>query len=97
MCILTHVVVEHTSLHREVEREVITLSQAHQILSENVAKQREDITMISHTVQTAHVRMKRGNEQLQRAAKSGIHFRFYIILFLLVLSLLLLLMHWYNY
>jgi hypothetical protein len=81
---------------RDVEREVIAISQAQQILSENVAKQHEDVATLSRAVQKAHTHVKRGNEQLQRATKTSVHCRFYVLLFLLSLSFTLLLMHWYN-
>jgi hypothetical protein len=81
---------------RDVEREVVAISHAQQILSENVAKQQEDVANLSQAVHKAHAHVRRGNEQLQKATKEGVHFRFYVLLFLLFLSFALLLMHAYN-
>lgn len=79
---------------REVETQVVAISQAHQILSENLMKQKDNIHQITKHAIDARKSVARGNKELVKASQRGVDFRIFVLLFLLLLSFALLFLHW---
>jgi syntaxin 18 len=79
---------------REVEAQVVAISQAHQLLADNLMKQKDNIHQISKQAIDARKSVLRGNKELVKASRRGVDFRIFVLLFLLLLSFTLLFLHW---
>lgn len=80
----------------EVEAQVMSISQAQKIISQNLMVHKESIMGIHSEVNTAHDYLERGTNELAKASENGNSRRLYIIIFINVMALLLLLLHWYD-
>jgi hypothetical protein len=78
---------------RQVEQQIIVISQAQQLIAHNLMQQRDDLEHIHKQTKDAAVHIKKGNTELEKAAQSGSKFRIFVLIFLLTMSFLLLVLH----
>lgn len=80
----------------EVESQVMAIAQAQKIISQNLMIQKDSLIGIHSEVNNAHDYIERGTDELKRASENGNNRRLYVIVFINVMALLLLLLHWYE-
>lgn len=78
---------------RRVEEQMIVISQAHQLIAHNLMNHRDNLDQIHKQTKDAAIHISKGNTELEKAAQSGSKFRIFVLLFLLIVSFLLLLIH----
>ncbi|XP_064601039.1 syntaxin-18-like [Liolophura sinensis] len=81
---------------RQIEGKVVEISRLQEILSEKVLEQEKDVDRIADTVVGTTENITEGNEQIREALKKNAGFRVWILFFLVVCSLSLLFLDWYN-
>jgi len=79
---------------RQIERKVAEISELQHIFATKVAEQGEmvDVAYVLATESRAHV--DKGVQELHKAARRGVDFRIFVLLFLIVASVALLFLHW---
>lgn len=90
---------EMNSLAREVgqiEGRVVEIARLQEIFTEKVLEQEKDIDRIADQVVGTTENVKEGNEEIREAMKNSAGFRVWILFFILVLSLSILFLDWYN-
>ncbi|XP_061194915.1 syntaxin-18-like [Saccostrea echinata] len=90
---------EMTSMSQEVgqiEGKVMEIAKLQEIFTEKVLEQEKDIDRIEQVVVGSTENIKEGNEEIRQAMKNSAGFRVYILFFLLLLTLSLLFLDWYN-
>lgn len=80
----------------QIQGKVVQIAELQQTLTEKVLDQEQDIERISATTVTATEHIREGNQQLVQALQSSSRFRLWAIFVLLVLTLALLFIDWYN-
>ena len=78
---------------RQVEQQMVVISQAQQLIAHNLMQQRDDLEHIHKQTKDASLHINKGNTELEKAAQSGSKFRIFVLIFLLTISFLLLLLH----
>ena len=78
---------------RQMEQQIVIISQAQQIIAHNLMQQRDDLEHIHKQTKDATTHIAKGNDELEKAAQSSSKFRIFLLIFLLTLSFLLLLLH----
>lgn len=81
---------------RQIEGKVVEISQLQEIFSEKVLHQSAQIDRIHETAAGTTENVKGGNEQIREAIKNNASFRVWILFFLVMCSLSLLFLDWYN-
>lgn len=81
---------------RQIEGRVVEISQLQEIFSEKVLHQSSQIDRIYETAVGTTENVKGGNEQIREAIKNNASFRVWILFFLVMCSLSLLFLDWYN-
>jgi len=81
---------------RQIEGRVVEISQLQEIFSEKVLHQSSQIDRIYETAVGTTENVKGGNEQIREAIKNNASFRVWILFFLVICSLSLLFLDWYN-
>ncbi|XP_020607041.1 syntaxin-18-like [Orbicella faveolata] len=81
---------------RQIEGRVVEISQLQEIFSEKVLHQSTQIDRIYETAVGTTENVKGGNEQIREAIKNNASFRVWILFFLVMCSLSLLFLDWYN-
>ncbi|KAL9983749.1 hypothetical protein ACROYT_G005971 [Oculina patagonica] len=81
---------------RQIEGRVVEISQLQEIFSEKVLHQSAQIDRIYETAVGTTENVKGGNEQIREAIKNNASFRVWILFFLVMCSLSLLFLDWYN-
>ncbi|XP_062567522.1 syntaxin-18-like [Saccostrea cucullata] len=90
---------EMSSMSQEVgqiEGKVMEIAKLQEIFTEKVLEQEKDIDRIEQVVVGSTENIKEGNEEIRQAMKNSAGFRVYILFFLLLLTLSLLFLDWYN-
>lgn len=78
---------------RQVEQQIVVISQAQQLIAHNLMQQRDDLEHIHKHTKQATVDINKGNRELEKAAQSSSKFRLFMLVFLLSASFLLLVLH----
>lgn len=81
---------------RRIEGSVVEITRLQEIFTEKVMEQEKDIDRIYDAVVGTTENVKEGNEQIREAMKNNAGFRVWILFFLVVMSLSLLFLDWYN-
>ncbi|KAJ7376215.1 Syntaxin-18 [Desmophyllum pertusum] len=81
---------------RQIEGRVVEISQLQEVFSEKVLHQSTQIDRIYETSVGTTENVKGGNEQIREAIKNNASFRVWILFFLVMCSLSLLFLDWYN-
>ncbi|BFZ01314.1 hypothetical protein BsWGS_04353 [Bradybaena similaris] len=81
---------------RQIEGQVVEIAKLQEIFTEKILEQDVTINSISTTVIGTTENIKDANEEIREAIKKKAEFRVYILFFLLVCSLSLLFLDWYN-
>lgn len=79
-----------------IQRRLGELSQIMTTFSVEINLQKEDMNRIIDTVMHSAVNVELGNSQLLEATNTSADFRFFVLLFLTIMSLSLLFLHWYS-
>ncbi|XP_054287178.1 syntaxin-18 [Macrosteles quadrilineatus] len=85
-----------TSDVRQIETKVVKIAELQEVFAEKVLEQDKDIERIFGTVVGTTENLRDANTQIRQAIQSNASLRFYVIFFLLVMSLTLLFLDWYN-
>ncbi|XP_056004371.1 syntaxin-18-like isoform X3 [Ostrea edulis] len=80
----------------QIEGKVMEIAKLQEIFTEKVLEQEKDIDRIEQVVVGSTENVKEGNEEIRQAMKNSAGFRVYILFFLLLLTLSLLFLDWYN-
>lgn len=78
---------------RQVEQQIVVISQAQQLIANNLMQQRDDLEQIHKHTKDATVHISKGNTELEKAAQSSSKFRIIVLIILLSMSFTLLLLH----
>ena len=81
---------------RQIEGKVIEISQLQEIFQEKIIEQSAQIEGINETAVGTVENVKEGNEQIREAIKNSATFRVWILFFLVMCTLSLLFLDWYN-
>ncbi|GFO17798.1 syntaxin-18 [Plakobranchus ocellatus] len=81
---------------RQIEGQVVEIAKLQEIFTEKILEQDVQINTISNTVVGTTENIKDANEEIREAIKKKAEFRVWILFFLLVCSLSLLFLDWYN-
>ncbi|KAK3094420.1 hypothetical protein FSP39_001550 [Pinctada imbricata] len=80
----------------QIEGKVLEVAKLQEIFTEKVLEQEKDIDRIEQTVVGTTENIKDANEEIREAMKNSAGFRVWILFFLLVCTLSLLFLDWYN-
>ncbi|XP_058829279.1 syntaxin-18 [Topomyia yanbarensis] len=80
----------------QIERNVVDIAQLQEIFTEKISLQKTDIERIANTVVGATENVKDANEQIKQAIQRNAGLRVWVLFFLIVMSLTLLFLDWYN-
>lgn len=80
----------------QIESNVVQIAQLQEIFTEKVLLQDKEIGQIANVVIGTTENIKGGNEQLRQAIQQNADFRVWVLFFLIVMSLSLLFLDWYN-
>ena len=79
-----------------IQRQLGELAQIIDKFSIEISVQQEDMNRIIDTVSHSVVNVELGNAQLLEATSTGADFRFFVLMFLVIMSISLLFLHWYS-
>jgi syntaxin 18 len=74
----------------------VKIAELQEVFTEKVLEQDKDIERIFGTVVGTTENLRDANTQIRQAIQSNASLRFYVLFFLLVMSLTLLFLDWYN-
>jgi len=80
----------------QIECSVVKIAELQEIFTEKVLQQEKEIDQISNVVVNTTENIKGGNEQIRQAIQKSADFRAWVLFFILVMSLSLLFLDWYN-
>ncbi|EAT44193.1 AAEL004426-PA [Aedes aegypti] len=80
----------------QIERNVVDIAYLQDIFTEKISLQKTDIDRIANTVVGATENVKDANEQIKQAIQRNAGLRVWVLFFLIVMSLTLLFLDWYN-
>ncbi|XP_058463937.1 syntaxin-18 [Malaya genurostris] len=80
----------------QIEKSVVDIAQLQEIFTEKISMQKSDIERIANTVIGATENVKDANDQIKQAIQRNAGLRVWVLFFLIVLSLTLLFLDWYN-
>lgn len=78
---------------RQVEQQIVVISQAQKLIAHNLMQQRDDLEHIHKSTKEATNHISKGNTELEKSAQSSSKFRVIVLIILLTMSFLLLLLH----
>lgn len=78
---------------RQVEQQMVVISQAQKLIAHNLMQQRDDLEHIHKSTKEATGHISKGNIELEKSAQSSSKFRVIVLIILLTMSFLLLLLH----
>uniref|UniRef100_A0A1B6LMT0 Syntaxin-18 n=1 Tax=Graphocephala atropunctata TaxID=36148 RepID=A0A1B6LMT0_9HEMI len=81
---------------RQIESKVVHIAELQEVFTEKVLEQEKDIERIYGTVVGTTENLRDANTQIRQAIQSNAGLRVYVLFFLLVMSLTLLFLDWYN-
>jgi syntaxin 18 len=81
---------------KQIESKVVRIAELQEIFTEKVLQQDKDIGRIESTAIGTTENVKMANEQIRQAIQSNAGLRVWIIFFLVVMSLTILFLDWYN-
>uniref|UniRef100_A0A1B6IXZ2 Syntaxin-18 n=1 Tax=Homalodisca liturata TaxID=320908 RepID=A0A1B6IXZ2_9HEMI len=81
---------------RQIETKVVHIAELQEVFTEKVLEQEKDIERIFGTVVGTTENLRDANTQIRQAIQSNAGLRLYVLFFLLVMSLTLLFLDWYN-
>ncbi|KAK0070108.1 syntaxin-18 [Biomphalaria pfeifferi] len=81
---------------KQIETQVVEIAKLQEIFTEKILEQDVQINAIAKTVVGTTENIKDANEEIREAIKKKAEFRVYILFFLVVCSLSLLFLDWYN-
>ncbi|XP_059152491.1 syntaxin-18-like [Physella acuta] len=81
---------------KQIEGQVVEIAKLQEIFTEKILEQDVQINTIANTVVGTTENIKDANEEIREAIKKKAEFRVYILFFLVVCSLSLLFLDWYN-
>ncbi|RUS78193.1 hypothetical protein EGW08_014052 [Elysia chlorotica] len=81
---------------RQIEGQVVEIAKLQEIFTEKILEQDVQINSISDSVVGTTENIKDANEEIREAMKKKAEFRVWVLFFLLVCSLSLLFLDWYN-
>ncbi|CAG5131207.1 unnamed protein product [Candidula unifasciata] len=81
---------------RQIEGQVVEIAKLQEIFTEKILEQDVQINSIANTTVGTTENIKDANEEIREAIKKKAEFRVYILFFLVVCSLSLLFLDWYN-
>lgn len=85
-----------TDQARDLQRQLGTIGQLMTVFSLEIVRQREDMLRIIDVTVKATINVELGNKQLVEATSSSVDFRFFVLLFLIILSVALIFLQWYS-
>lgn len=80
----------------QIEKNVVDIAHLQEIFTEKISLQKADIDRIANTVVGATENVKDANEQIKQAIQRNAGLRVWVLFFLIVMSLTLLFLDWYN-
>uniref|UniRef100_A0A1Q3FFS9 Syntaxin-18 n=1 Tax=Culex tarsalis TaxID=7177 RepID=A0A1Q3FFS9_CULTA len=80
----------------QIEKNVVDIAHLQEIFTEKISLQKTDIDRIANTVVGATENVKDANEQIKQAIQRNAGLRVWVLFFLIVMSLSLLFLDWYN-
>ncbi|KXJ80494.1 hypothetical protein RP20_CCG024474 [Aedes albopictus] len=80
----------------QIEKNVVDIAYLQDIFTEKISLQKTDIDRIANTVVGATENVKDANEQIKQAIQRNAGLRVWVLFFLIVMSLTLLFLDWYN-
>ncbi|XP_055596731.1 syntaxin-18 [Uranotaenia lowii] len=80
----------------QIEKNVVEIAQLQEAFTEKISLQKTDIERIANTVVGATENVKDANEQIKQAIQRNAGLRVWVLFFLIVMSLTLLFLDWYN-
>ncbi len=80
----------------QIESSIVQIAQLQEIFTEKVLLQDKDISQIANLVVGTTENVKGGNEQIRQAIQQNADFRAWVLFFIIVMSLSLLFLDWYN-
>lgn len=80
----------------QIEKNVVDIAHLQEIFTEKISLQKTDIERIANTVVGATENVKDANEQIKQAIQRNAGLRVWVLFFLIVMSLTLLFLDWYN-
>lgn len=80
----------------EIQRQLGELAQVMTRFSLEITQQKESMARIVDVTASSVVNVKKGNEALVEATSSSVDFRFFVLMFLIIMTLSLLFLHWYS-
>lgn len=80
----------------QIEKNVVDIAHLQEIFTEKISLQKTDIDRIANTVVGATENVKDANEQIKQAIQRNAGLRVWVLFFLIVMSLTLLFLDWYN-
>ncbi|KAH9492463.1 Syntaxin-18 [Bulinus truncatus] len=81
---------------KQIEVQVVEIAKLQEIFTEKILEQDVQINAVANTVVGTTENIKDANEEIREAIKKKAEFRVYILFFLVVCSLSLLFLDWYN-
>jgi syntaxin 18 len=81
---------------RQIEGKIVEISRLQEIFADKVLEQDRSISKVADVVVGTTENIKEGNEQIREAMKNNAAFRIWILFFLIVCTLSLLFLDWYN-
>ena len=80
----------------QIQSNVVSIAQLQSIFTEKVLEQDKDIESVASAIVNASENVKFGNEQIRQAIQQNADFRAWVLFFIIVMSLSLLFLDWYN-
>ena len=93
---LLHELNSYSNEVKAVESKVVQIAELQQMLAEKVLEQDLDVERIATSVYDTNTDIHTGNEQIRNAIQRNAVLRVWILFFLLVMSLSILFLDWYN-
>jgi syntaxin 18 len=81
---------------RQIEGKIVEVSRLQEIFTDKILEQDRGISKVADIVVGTTENIKEGNEQIREAMKNNAAFRIWILFFLIVCTLSLLFLDWYN-
>ncbi|XP_055538477.1 syntaxin-18 isoform X2 [Wyeomyia smithii] len=79
-----------------IERHVLDIAHLQQVFTEKISLQKADIDRIANTIVGATENVRDANEQIKQAIQRNAGLRVWVLFFLIIMSLTLLFLDWYN-
>jgi len=81
---------------RQIEKQIVEVSQLQEFFAQKVAEQAEEIEQIKKQTVHGTLNIEQGNKQIEKATKRGWSLTYIVTVMLYVLSFMLLFLHWFQ-